>query len=399
MAATGVGDGAAGFSGAGDGDDPHAARHAANIHFMVVGIVPHRVIRAAQYERPRFYLRHVVAHYRRMTSRSLLILLLAGCPQKGGGGALPQPTGVGCPTGSGVFVAVYESAQDGKGHTGWVLPLHDVKADTGGAQPYATIDQAAATAAGVPAPPPAIWLMLPGTAPCRATPGSYSATAITGTTQNISYGVELNGCGAPADLADSFAIGLVSDQPPSDCHIESPRPVAARLGQMDDKKQWLRPTKQTPIPDALAPIVPQKDCKPPACEMLWAFTQVDINNAPVAWAGAVNWLQIPANASPDTQCQWKAETYSGFFVPGPDGKAVKIDEGQEHPLLLTAVLADRSGARVLLATGEGEYTAYDLGGPKPTVARHLVWLLAPAEAYTIDDHIGPECGEAPPQQH
>jgi hypothetical protein len=45
-----------------------------------------------------------------------------------------------------------------------------------------------------------------------------------------------------------------------------------------------------------------------------------------------------------------------------------------------------------------EYTAYDLGGAKPTVARHLVWLLAPAEAYAIDDHIGPECGEGPPQK-
>jgi len=331
---------------------------------------------------------------------ALLVLMLAGCPPKTGGGTNPPlPTGVGCPTGSSVYVAVFESAQDCKGHTGWVLPLHDVKTDTGNAQPYTPIDQAAASAAGVPPPPASIWLMMPGTAPCRATPGSYYATAIDGRDKNTSYGVELNGCTPPADVADSFAIALVSNEPPTDCHIESPKPSGARLGTMNENKQWVRPAKASPIPDALAPLIPQHDCKPPACEMLWAFTQVDVNNTPVAWAGAVNWLAIPPNATPETQCQWKAETFSGFFVPGPDGKAVKVDEGQDHPLLLTAVLADRSGPRVLLATGEGEYTAYDLGGPKPVVARHLVWLVAPAEAYQIDDHIGPECGEAPPQQH
>jgi hypothetical protein len=71
--------------------------------------------------------------------------------------------------------------------------------------------------------------------------------------------------------------------------------------------------------------------------------------------------------------------------------AVKLTEGQDHPLLLTAVLADRGGAKALVAEGPGEYTVYDLtAGAR--VARHLVWLRLPPEAYAIDERIGPSCG-------
>ena len=108
-------------------------------------------------------------------------LVLAACPKQTPGG--PKPAiGVGCPTASGVFVASYlapEEGSKGQGHTGWVLPLHDKTVDTlDGVAEYATIDAAAAQAAGVPAPPQALWLMLPGQAPCRVTFGSYYAAAI-----------------------------------------------------------------------------------------------------------------------------------------------------------------------------------------------------------------------------
>jgi hypothetical protein len=114
----------------------------------------------------------------------------------------------------------------------------------------------------------------------------------------------------------------------------------------------------------------------------------------VAWAGAVNWLTIPPNAAPGSECDWKADTFAGFFVPGADGRAVKVTEGQDHPLLLTAVLADRGGAKIAVAEGPGEYTAYDLTAGL-RVARHLVWLRLPPEAYAIDERIGPSCGDDP----
>lgn len=318
---------------------------------------------------------------------------LAACPAKAPPQTPPQAqAGPGCPNAANTYVAVYETTQEGKGHTGWVLPLHDIKGPSNGLKEYQAIDASAATTAGVPAAPASLWLMTAGQ-PCKATVTGYYAAAVEGSTPNTSYGAELTGCPAPADANDSFAVALVSEQAPTGCTIESPHPSASRLGQMDQQQHWQRPTKEQeqPLPAPLAAIVPPHDCKPPGCETLWAITEATINGAPAAWAGAVNWLTIPAGAGPDTQCSWKAESYSGFFIPGSDGKAIKIEDNQDHPLFLTAVLGDSGGAKVLLATGEGEYTAYDLSPGRAAVGRHLTWLLAPVDAYAVEDTLGPEC--------
>ena len=189
---------------------------------------------------------------------------------------------------------------------------------------------------------------------------------------------------------------MVADQAPTGCELMAPQPVAARLGETDARKHWQRPTKQSALPPAIAAVVPPHDCRAPGCEMLWAFGEVAIAGRPVAWAGAVNWLTIPPGAARETACDWKAETFAGFFVPGPDGRAVKVTEGQEHPLLLSAVLADHSGPKVLVAEGAGEYATYDAAA---RLARHLVWLRLPPDAYAVDERIGPSCGAedaAPP---
>ena len=333
-----------------------------------------------------------------------LVILLAGCriPAAGPG---PQPpgqqppgaVGAGCPAAEDVLVASYLSSDDPATpavHTGWVLPLHDQRVDSVAGQPeYLAIDPGTAQARGVPPAPPQVWLMVPGQPACRATAGTYYAATVEGPAANVTYGVELAGCAAPGkdQQDDAAAIALVSAQAPSECQLLGPQPVAARVGETDAQNRWQRPVKQTPLPPAIAAIVPPRDCRAPGCETLWAFGQVDVAGRPVAWAGAVNWLTIPPNASPASQCDWKADTFAGFFVPGPDGRAVKVTEGQDHPLLLTAVLADRGGARVLVAEGAGEYTTYDLAAGA-RVARHLVWLQLPSETYVIDERIGPSCG-------
>lgn len=321
------------------------------------------------------------------------LLVLCGCPQKGGGtNPVPPQPGVGCPPASGVYLASYVRSEGNEGHTGWLLPLFDAKSDQAGPG-YAQIDAATASARGVPAPPPTIWLMQQN-GPCRATIGSYYAASIEGGTPNTAYGVELDGCPAAGEQQDE-AIALASEQSPSECQLLAPKPVAMRMGQMDAQKHWQRPTKESPIPPQLAGVIPPHDCRPPTCETLWSFAQVDVGDKPVAWAGAVNWLQIPPNAPPETQCQWKAEAFSGFFVAGPDGKAVKVTEGQEHPMLLTATLADRAGAKVLVAeTGApGEYAMYDLVAGAAKLGRHLVWLMLKPEAYAVDERLGPECDQ------
>ncbi len=324
--------------------------------------------------------------------RLACLLVLCGCPQKGGGTApTPPDNGVGCPAASDIYLASYvRPAEGAQGHTGWVLPLFDAKVDQLGNQPeWAEIDAATASARGVPAPPPSIWLMLQN-GPCHATIGSYYAATVQDGPPNITYGVELSGCAA-ADPQQEETIALASAQAPGGCRILPPQPVAARMGQMDAQKHWQRPAKETPIPPALASAIPAHDCRPPACETLWSIAQVDVGGKPVAWAGAVNWLEIPPNAPPESQCQWKAETFSGFFVPGPDGKAVKVTEGQEHPMLLTAALADATGPRALIAEGAGEYATYDLAGGTAKLARHVVWLELKPEAYAVDERLGPDC--------
>lgn len=323
------------------------------------------------------------------------VLLLAGCPKKSPGPTTQQPQlpGVGCPSASGVYVASFVSPQPGEqGHTGWVLPLHAAKVDSVEGRPgYARIDAGTAQAAGVPVAPPHVWLVLPNAPSCKPTLGSYYAAAIDAP-PNISYGVELVGCPAPQDPSDAVAIVLASEAPPSECKVYPPRPVAARLGEVDKNGTWSRPTKETPIPASFAPVVPQRACTAPDCEMLWSIAEVDVDGKPVAWAGAVNWLDIPPGATPQTQCQWKVDTFAGFFVAGPDGLPKQVTEGQDHPLVLSAVLADKKGPHVLLAEGTGEYTAYDYAQGVAAVGRHLVWLYAPPDAYGAVDKIGPECG-------
>ncbi len=330
-----------------------------------------------------------------------ILLLLAACPQKRGGGGPPAQPGAGCPPASAVYMASYLSPEEGaKGHTGWVLPLHDKVVDSiEGAADYQTIDEAAAAAAGVPAPPKVAWLLTPG-GPCKATIGAYYAAAVDGPPPNLAYGVELSGCAAPpeASAGDASAVvltydgGIADAGAPTDCKLIPPRPVAARLGEHDDKGTWSRPAKETPIPPAFAKVVPEKPCEPPGCEKLWSIAQVEVAGQPVAWAGAVNWLAIPAGDGPDKQCEWQAERFSGFFVSGPDGAPVKVTEAQDHPLVLVAVLADAGGAKVMIATAPGEYTTYELGGGAARVGRHLVWLRPHPESYVEVDRLGPHCG-------
>lgn len=346
----------------------------------------------------------------------------AGCPPQSASPQAPAASlqGAGCPAPENIYMASYltresedagapgdpssaspsnaPSSPSAGGYTGWVLPLHHRKVDAVADQPeYANVDPDTARSLGVPAAPLAIWLMAPGQPPCRATAGSYYAAAVDAPA-NVTYGVELRGCPAPPAEQQQVtqAIAMVSETAPTDCQIGTPQPVAARLGETNAQNQWQRPAKETPIPPALAAAIPSRDCRPPGCEPLWAIAEVSVASRAVAWAGAVNWLTIPPNAAPDTQCDWKVETFAGFFVAGSDGRAVKVTEGQEPPLLLGAVLADRSGPRALIAEGPGVYAIYDLAGGVARLARRVVWLLVPLEDAAVDERIGPVCNAPAP---
>ena len=323
-----------------------------------------------------------------------LLLVLAACPAKPA--QPPSPVaGVGCPTAQNVYLAQYIHPPDGEpGYTGWAIALHHQTVDSLEGKPaFAAIDPQAATAAGVPPAPLSVWLLPPDGPLCKATIGSYYAEAIDATTKNLSYGVTLAGCAAPTNPQDAAtAIAMVSSEPPSQCQPVAPRPVAARLGT-SDAGVWSRPTKETPIPEAFAKVIPERACTAPDCEKLWSIGQVDIGPKAVAWSGAVNWIEIPPGADPKAACTWKVDTFSGFFVAGSDGTPVKVTEGQDHPLALFVVLADKVGAKVLVAVGTGEYSTYDLAGSVATLGRHVVLLEDDPRAYESLDHLGPECAD------
>jgi hypothetical protein len=329
--------------------------------------------------------------------RLALLVVLAACPPKSNGPSTtpqppPAPTGAGCPTGDGVFVASYVTDAPGRG-AGWVMPLHAMKIEPGAQVPeYAPLDPAAASASGVPAAPTGnLWLITENAAPCKATVKGYYAAKVAGPPASISYGAELEGCPAPTDPQEGGGLVLLSQESPGACRAEGPAPVASRLGETDQQNQWHPPTKETPIPAALAPVIPQHDCKAPGCEMLWVVGEITGSSGPIAWGAAVNWLTV---GSPADACHWNAERFSGLFVPGQGGTPVKVTEGLEHPLALTAALVDNSGPRVLFLDGPGEYAMFDVvpGGAK--LARVTQWMVAPDEAWNMIDHLGPMC--APP---
>ena len=327
--------------------------------------------------------------------RLALLLVLAACPPKSTGPTTTMPppaTGAGCPTADGVFVASYVTDAPGRG-AGWVMPLHAMKVEPGAQVPeYQKVDAATAAASGVPAAPTAtMWLVTEGAAPCKVTTRDYYAAKIAGPPASLSYGAELDGCPAPADPQEGGGIVLVSQESPGACRFEVPKPIAARLGEMDQAQQWHAPAKSTPIPPAIAAVIPQHECAAPGCEQLWAFGEVDINNAPVAWSGAVNWLTI---GKAEDACHWKAEQFSGLFIPGPGGAPQKLDNPGDHALALTAVLADTTGAKVMFAEGPGEYATYDLAPGAAKLAHHIEWMLAPDAEWAMVDHLGPLCPEA-----
>jgi hypothetical protein len=320
----------------------------------------------------------------------LSLFVLAACPKKSAELNTPREPGIGCPSAGFVYMATYVAPPEGEqGYTGWVLPLHDVSVPSVQGQPgFTNIDAAAAAAAGVPAPPVAdIWLAPPNAQLCKATVGRFYAAAIEGKTPNIAYGVELSGCPAPKDPSEGNALAMVSAAPPSECKIIVPKPVASRLGDIDQNGTWTPPTKETALPEPFAAVVPARECTAPTCEKLWSVATVELDGTTVAYGGAVNWVTKATGGT----CPWNTEAWSGFFVPGPDGALTKVTEGQEHPLALTLLLTDSSGSKVLLAQGPGEYATYALANGTASLGRHLVWLRDEPEAYEALDHLGPDC--------
>jgi hypothetical protein len=321
--------------------------------------------------------------------------LLAACKPRSPGPsaptgptAVPIPDGPGCPAAAQVLVAVYREATDGVAAT-WTLPLGN-RSSVETAPRFAPLDEAAVAAASLPAPPAKLWLVAPGAPPCEATPGAwYSDTVVDGEPNDV-LGVQLTtSCAAPAKDQPLQLIAVAADAAPTGCVAIVPRPIAGRVGEAKDSS-WQIVPQSTPLPPALEGALPQKKCGAP-CEKLWTASQLDFAGKPIAWDVALEWLGVDP-AQPDV-CQWTSDREGGLWYADAGGAAVPLDHQKaQAPLHLGALLADRSGPKVLVLEHVGEYATFDVGAGAPQQARYLRWYAPNPEVYAGDRKLGPYCG-------
>lgn len=334
--------------------------------------------------------------YLRLSAPCLAALALAACggkakpdSQQAGPSAVPIPDGPGCPAASAVMVAVWREASPGV-EAGWTLPLAN-KPSTATAAVFQLLDDAGRAA--LPPAPPKLWLINPAAAtpPCEATPGAaYSDTVNDGPVNEI-LGVQLTtSCPAPGKDQPQQALALAADVAPTGCVAILPRPVAGRVGEAANQT-WQIVPQSTPMPPAIEAAVPSKPCEAP-CEKLWTVSQLEFGGHPIAWDVAQEWLRVDP-AQPNV-CEWKTEHEGGIYLANAIGAAELFHhEHAIEPLHLGAVLADRSGAKVLVLEHIGEYSTFDLhSGGRPTPGRHLHWYSPNEELYAGDRRLGPYCG-------
>jgi hypothetical protein len=332
------------------------------------------------------------AEMQRFLKLALWFAIIPGCggssvPARSG--SVPIPSGPGCPSAAEVMVAVYRQPSEA-GTGSWQLPLANRASEATSPQ-YQLLDEVSATEAGIPAAPAKLWLLQASGVPCEATPGSwYSDTVVDGPANDV-LGVQLTTlCGAPGKEQPQQAIAVVAQASPTGCVALLPRPVAGRVGETKGSS-WQVLLQSTPMPAQIEAAMPKKDCAAP-CEKLWTVAQVDFSGRPVAWDVALEWLHID-RTQPDV-CRWASEGDGGVLVASAAGTAERVtDEHAVVPLHLAAVLADRSGPKVMLLEHIGEYSTFDLNGSSgPRLARHLRWYVPNEEVYAPDRKLGPYCG-------
>jgi hypothetical protein len=335
-------------------------------------------------------------------SRHLLSLSLfvVACGGRGHGPTGPTATGAPCPAARDVFESHYVKADaTTPGYTGWIVPLRSVPvASADGVPAWAEVDAATLTAKEVPSLPATVWLIRPGAPPCPATVGKPYAELAADSGPALSFGYELtSACPAPADDAPAIAFAVATAAAPTGCQLLLPHPVATRVGGATDaaadpahEVHWTRPDKSTPVPPALAAVVPAHACVAPGCEALWSVAAVEGPRGPIAYGATFNWLTIPAGAGPEDECHWEAAHDLGVFVGEP---LTRLDDKvSARPLLLAGALVDGRGPAVLITGNYGELTTYDLADGKATLGQHYVYAVVNEESYGEQTVLGPYCG-------
>jgi hypothetical protein len=273
----------------------------------------------------------------------------------GSAAAVPgkKPT---CPSADKVVLLepLYETTEEGSPPVGWNIPLAAAPAPEGAVTAPITAEDAKPF--GVASVPKTVWIFRNGQPACRG--------QVAGLTRNVddasgsmSIDAAVDGCPPPARDDPGPWFGLAVDAEPKGCELSTASVIAERVGEADGT-DWVRPTKATPIPTAIAPLLPKPKaaCDAPACEPLWEVRTAQVAGKPVAYEATLTW------ARPDETlalCNTEHEDDHALFAVGKVGPK-KLDEAAVWQRLY-GVFYDATGPRAMITTAQGKYTVRPLG--------------------------------------
>lgn len=288
--------------------------------------------------------------------------------QPGGSAGIAPGKKPACPAADKIVLIepLYNANDESAPPVAWNLPLAARRALYGEQSAVITSDEAK-WFYGVSSVPKTVWIYREGQEPCR---GHVTTLAknLEDAPGSMSIDARIEGCPAagPDDTGPWF--GIASDTEPKGCELATPQLVAERVGEADGEN-WVRPAKETPIPAAIAKLLPppKTACAAPDCEPLWQVRAIEVASKPIAYDATLTW------ARPDETlalCLVGHDEAHALFAIGKTG-AKKIDEGPawQH---LGAVFYDATGPRELVTTGRGTYTVHPIapdGSAGPALVR------------------------------
>jgi hypothetical protein len=304
-----------------------------------------------------------------------MAVALAGCGKSAGSTAPSvteplavhdaQPTGSAaavpgkkatCPSADKVVLLepLYQTSEEGSPPIGWNLPLAAAPAPDGATTGPLSLEDAKAF--GVVSVPKTVWIYRGGQPVCRGT--------VSGLTRNLddapgsmSIDALVDGCAPPERDDPGPWFGLAVDAEPKGCELSSATVIAERVGEADGV-DWVRPTKETPIPTAIASLLPKpkETCDAPACEPLWEVRAAEVASKPLAYEATLTW------AHPDETmnlCLTAHEDDHALFAVGKTGPKKLVEAGTwQH---LAGVFYDATGPRAMVTTAQGTYTVRAFG--------------------------------------
>ncbi|MEZ4402081.1 MAG: hypothetical protein R3B06_18790 [Kofleriaceae bacterium] len=315
-----------------------------------------------------------------MTSpRLLFVLAAAACA----GGTARAPADLGCPSASGVALAMWD-VPDGGGAGSYQVRLGFRGVDDPTAPPPGPLAAYQVATLGLGPLPGAVWLLRPALPPCLARVAGYRVDLVDVGPRSLMVSAELADCPPPPAVAERALAWVTLDgRAPAECRLEVPVEVGARRATPTADGFAIAPlTEATALPAAWAAVAPTEPCAD--CERLWAV-------ASTATAPVVSDVIITDVAPGPDACAVEVHDRAGLFAT-PIGKPPVALATPSGPTVLVGALVDRGGTRVVLAAAADRWEAIDLTADGATGAARSVQFYVASEEDGVIRSLGPACG-------